>query len=245
MDDKLNIALRPQTLDEYVGQDEVKQILIPAMQAAKERGDPLDHVLLTGGPGLGKTTLAAIIAKEMNTAFYSYMGTLMKSPKDIYSTFFRIKVDGGGTVFIDEIHRVWIPIRELLYPLLEDRILVYKIGSASSNMDVPGFTMIGATTLPQKLDQPFKDRFPLKFTLQPFSDEQLAMVVRASAKKLELNIDDEAIMEVVKRARKTPRVANNLLRRIRDFSIVQHTPEVNGAFANQILSQKGLVLASG
>jgi Holliday junction DNA helicase RuvB len=244
-DDKIEVSLRPQRLQDYVGQDHIKEILMTAMEAANERGDPLDHILLTGGPGLGKTTLANIIANEMQTPIHIYMGTLLKSPKDIYSTAFKIQVAEKGIIFIDEIHRTWIPIQELLYPMLEDGLLVYKIGSSSTTIKLPPFTLIGATTIPHMLSQPFRDRFPLKFELKPYNDDQLAVVTRVAAKKLGIvDMDDDAIRAVVARARRTPRVAINLLRRIRDYAEVQNVPAIDGEFAQSVLNLKGLVAVS-
>jgi holliday junction DNA helicase RuvB len=221
-------SLRPTTLDAYVGQKQIKEVLAVSLEAARQRKEPLDHVLLNGPPGLGKTTLALIIANTMGWKMFPWIGSQLD--RSISLTLLIIPAK-QAIIFIDEVHRVRKPIQELLYPVLED-------GKSPNGVPLIPLTIIGATTAIGKLEQPFVDRFGLQFQLEYYTDEELAQVVTASATKLKVSLEPDAISEVAKRGRGTPRIANNLLKRLRDFAQVQHISSIPADFAIQVLWEK-------
>jgi Holliday junction DNA helicase RuvB len=220
-------------LNDYVGQEHVKDVLQTAILSAKARGAPLDHVLLSGPPGLGKTTLANIIANEMGWKFVTFLAPSLSSPGMVSTNFTKVKPE--TVVFLDEIHRLRRPVQESLYPVLEDGKVSSWIGL--SYIDLPTITVVGATTNEGKLERPFVDRFPLPFRLEYYNNEELAMILSRNARKLALQVDNEAIDTIVKRSKSTPRIGNNLLRRIQDYAVVRGVA-VDKQFATHVLWEK-------
>ena len=216
-------GLRPKHLDEFVGQEKVKENLMVFIEAAKQRKEPLDHVLLYGPPGLGKTTLAGIIAQEMGVNIKVTSGPAIEKPGDIAAILTNLAP--MDVFFIDEIHRLNRAVEEILYPAMEEFALDIIIGKGpgarSIRLDLPRFTLIGATTRAGLLTSPLRDRFGIINRLELYSKEELKKIVMRSAKILNIEIDDDAAEEIAGRARGTPRVANRLLRRIRDFAQVR------------------------
>lgn len=214
--------LRPQRIADYVGQDKAKNNLAVFIKAALQRGESLDHVLLYGPPGLGKTTLAHIIANELNVPITVTSGSAIPGKFDLSAILSKLKPN--EVLFIDEIHRLNSSLEEILYPAMEDYRLDFVVGkgpSASSvNIKLEKFTLIGATTKAGNLAAPLRDRFGVQLRLQMYTPEQLRQIIKASAKKLNASIGDEACMEIARRSRGTPRIANRLLKRIRDFADV-------------------------
>ncbi len=221
-------SLRPTTLDEYVGQIKVKENLQVFMEAAKKRGESLDHVLLYGPPGLGKTTLSYIIAAEMGVNIRITSGPAIERPGDLASIL--TNLNKGDVLFVDEIHRLNSSVEEVLYPAMEDYALDIIIGKGPSartlRLDLPPFTLIGATTRAGMLTSPLRDRFGVINRLQMYTPEELAMIVNRSAGILGCEIDEEAAIELASRSRGTPRVANRLLKRVRDFAEVKGTGKI-------------------
>ena len=222
-EDELETGLRPKTLDEYVGQEKVKENLSVFIQGAKQRNEPLDHVLLHGPPGLGKTTLAAIIASEMGVNLRKTSGPAIEKPKDLAALL--TNLDENDILFIDEIHRMSRVIEEILYPAMEDRQLDIIIGqgpsAASICLELKHFTLVGATTRSGQLSSPLRDRFGIDFKLELYSPEELCTIVERSAKILGIPTEHNGALEIASRSRGTPRVANRLLRRVRDFAEVR------------------------
>ena len=214
--------LRPKTLDDYVGQDKVKENMRIYIKAALARGESLDHVLLYGPPGLGKTTLAHIIANEMGVPITVTSGSAIPSKFDLSAILSKLKP--GEVLFIDEIHRLNNSLEEILYPAMEDYRLDFVVGKGPSatsvNIKLEKFTLIGATTKAGNLAAPLRDRFGVQMRLNLYSPEHLQLIVKHSAKKLGSEIDEHACYEIARRSRGTPRIANRLLKRVRDFADV-------------------------
>ena len=215
-------SLRPKTLSEYIGQDKVKENMKVYIEAAKKRGEPLDHVLLYGPPGLGKTTLSNIISNEMNSNIKITSGPAITKPGDLAALL--TNLSEFDVLFIDEIHRLNKSVEEILYPALEDYTLDIIIGKGPSarsiRLDLPKFTLIGATTKAGSLTTPLRDRFGIVSRLELYTVEQLEEIVTRSADILEICIDKEAANEIARRSRGTPRIANRILRRVRDYASV-------------------------
>lgn len=215
-------SLRPRCLNEYIGQTKVKENMKICIEAAKKRGQQLDHVLLYGPPGLGKTTLANIIANEMNSNIKVTSGPAIEKPGDLAAIL--TNLSENDVLFIDEIHRMNRNVEEILYPALEDFTLDIIIGKGPSarsiRLDLPKFTLVGATTKAGSLSTPLRDRFGIMNRLELYNAEDLDTIVRRSAEILGINITREASMEIAKRSRGTPRIANRLLRRVADFGLV-------------------------
>ncbi len=221
-EERLENSLRPKTLDEYIGQDKIKENMKIYIEAAKKRGEPLDHVLLYGPPGLGKTTLSNIISNEMNSNIKITSGPAIEKPGDLAALL--TNLSEFDVLFIDEIHRLSKSVEEILYPALEDYTLDIIIGKGPSarsiRLDLPKFTLIGATTKAGSLTTPLRDRFGIVHRLELYSVEDLAKIVKRSAGILEVQIDEKAAIEIAKRSRGTPRIANRLLKRVRDYAAV-------------------------
>ncbi len=222
-DAQYEAGLRPRTLDEYIGQDRVRENLQVAIAAARQRGEPIDHVLLHGPPGLGKTTLAHVIANEMGVAIRATSGPAIEKPGDLVGIVTNLAA--GEVLFIDEIHRMSPAIEEILYPALEDYEVDIVIGQGPSartvKMRLERFTLIGATTRTGLLTSPLRSRFGIAHRLEFYTPADLEEIVRRSAKILDVPIDDPASAEIARRARGTPRIANRLLRRVRDYAQVR------------------------
>jgi len=230
-------ALRPKHLSEYVGQEKIRNNISVYIEAAKRRSEPLDHVLLFGPPGLGKTTLANIIATEMNSNIRSTSGPVIERPGDLAAML--TNLEEGDVLFIDEIHRLSPQVEEILYPAMEDFQLDIMIGQGpaarSIKMDLPRFTLIGATTRAGLLTNPLRDRFGVIERLEFYSHEELATIVHRSASLLEIKTTEDGAREIAKRSRGTPRISNRLLRRVRDFAEVEH-----GGVIDQIVADHAL-----
>ncbi len=231
-------SLRPHTLDEYIGQEKAKENLRILLEAAKLRGDTLDHVLLYGPPGLGKTTLSAILATEMGVNLRITSGPAIEKRGDLAALLSNL--GEGDVLFIDEIHRMSRTIEEILYPAMEDFALDIIIGKgpAARNLHLPlaHFTLIGATTRAGQLSTPLRDRFGVQMRLELYTPEELATIVRRSAGILDVPIDDDAALEIASRSRGTPRIANRLLKRVRDYAQVKGNGRITLAIAQGCLS---------
>ncbi|TZG26125.1 Holliday junction branch migration DNA helicase RuvB [Sphingomonas montanisoli] len=232
-------ALRPKSLDEFVGQKAARDNLRVFIEAARRRGDALDHVLFFGPPGLGKTTLAQIIAKEMGAGFRATSGPVIAKSGDLAALL--TNLEDGDVLFIDEIHRLQPAVEEVLYPAMEDRALDLMIGEGPSarsvRIDLPRFTLVGATTRQGLITTPLRDRFGIPVRLQFYSVEELEQVVSRAARLLDLPISKDGAMEVARRSRGTPRIAGRLLRRVRDFAHVAGHDIVDAAAADNALNR--------
>lgn len=222
--------LRPKTFDDYVGQEEIKKRMKIFIHSAKERGEPLDHVLLYGAPGLGKTTLAGVIANELGVHLKITSGPAIEKPGDVAALLSGLKKN--DVLFIDEIHRINKAVEEVLYPAMEDFALDIIIGKGqgakSLRLDLPPFTLIGATTRTGLLSSPLRDRFGMLNRLEMYRDDELVEIIKRSARILNVSINDEGALEIARRSRKTPRIANRFLKRVRDYAQYIKAEEING-----------------
>jgi holliday junction DNA helicase RuvB len=228
-DREFDIALRPRTLDEFVGQERVKEQLRLLIEGARNRAEAVDHLLFSGPPGLGKTTLARIVAHEMGAGFQPTSGPALDRPSDLAAIL--TNLEQGDVLFVDEIHRMPRPVEEVLYPALEDFNLDVVLGKGptarSIRLDLPRFTLVGATTRPGRMTLPLRERFGFSPRLDYYSADDLARIVARSAGILHVPIDADAAAEIARRSRGTPRIANRLLRRVRDVAEVRHDGAVS------------------
>ena len=231
--DETEISLRPRRMEEYIGQDKAKENLTVYIEAARMRGDSLDHVLLYGPPGLGKTTLSGIIAAEMGVNLRVTSGPAIEKQGDLAALL--TNLNQGDVLFIDEIHRLPRTVEEILYPAMEDFALDIIIGKGpaarSIRIDLPKFTLIGATTRAGQLTTPLRDRFGVLLKLELYTPEQLSEIVKRSASILGIPVSEDGALEIASRSRGTPRIANRLLKRVRDFAMVQGKSEIDETVA--------------
>ncbi len=232
-DSRIEPSLRPQRLEEYIGQDKTKETLRVYIDAAKQRGDSLDHVLFYGPPGLGKTTLAGIIANEMGTHLKVTSGPAIEKPGDMAAILNNLQE--RDVLFIDEIHRMSRQVEEVLYPAMEDFAIDIIIGKGATarsiRLDLPRFTLVGATTRPGMLTAPLRDRFGVVNHLEYYSPEELMIIIKRSAFLLDVEIDDAGAMQLARRSRGTPRLANRLLKRVRDFAQIRYDGRITDEVA--------------
>ena len=239
-EDEQERSLRPKSLREYIGQENVKQNLSISIEAALRRHEPLDHLLLYGPPGLGKTTLAGIIASEMGQNIRITSGPAIEKAGDLASILTNLA--DGDVLFIDEIHRLSRSVEEVLYPAMEDYALDIMIGKGptarSIRLDLPRFTLVGATTRAGLLSAPLRDRFGIIFRLEMYTPEELAAIVKRSAGILDVRADDAGILEIARRSRGTPRIANRMLRRVRDYAQIKGGGVITQDVAKQSLDMQ-------
>ena len=239
LEERIENSLRPASLDEYIGQDKVKENMKIYIEAAKKRGEPLDHCLFYGPPGLGKTTISTIIANEMHSNIKITSGPAIEKPGDLAAIL--TSLSEYDVLFIDEIHRLSKSVEEILYPALEDFTLDIVIGkgpsSKSIRLDLPKFTLIGATTKAGSLTTPLRDRFGIIHRLELYSIEDLTTIVKRSSKILNIEIENEAAVEIARRSRGTPRIANRLLKRVRDYAMVLGNGKIDLKIAKHALNK--------
>lgn len=232
-------SLRPRSLTEYIGQEKAKDNLTIYIEAARKRGEPLDHVLLSGPPGLGKTTMAGVIANEMGVNLRVTSGPAIEKQGDLAALLSNLSE--GDILFIDEIHRLHRSVEEVLYPAMEDFALDIIIGKGPSarsiRLDLPRFTLVGATTRSGQLTAPLRDRFGVLLRLELYSPDELATIVKRSAGILNIDIDENGALEIASRSRGTPRIANRLLKRVRDVAQVRHDGVITEEVARQALDR--------
>ena len=238
-DDDTELSLRPKTLDDYIGQDKAKDNLRIYIKAALQRKESLDHVLLYGPPGLGKTTLSGIVAREMGVNLRVTSGPAIEKQGDLVAIL--TSLNEGDVLFIDEIHRLSRNVEEILYPAMEDFSLDIILGKGPSarsiRLDVPHFTLVGATTRSGQLTAPLRDRFGVLLRLELYTPEQLGQIVKRSAGILGIPIDDEGALEIASRSRGTPRIANRLLKRVRDIAQIEFDGAINVEVAQSALAR--------
>ena len=238
-EERLETTLRPQTLDEYIGQTKVKESMKIYIEAAKKRNEPLDHCLFYGPPGLGKTTISGIIANEMHSKIRITSGPAIEKPGDLAGIL--TSLEEYDVLFIDEIHRLSKVVEEILYPALEDFVLDITIGKGpeakSIRLDLPKFTLIGATTKAGSLTTPLRDRFGIISKLQYYTVEELTQIIKRTAKVLGVGIEDDAAVELASRSRGTPRIANRLFKRVRDFALVKGDGNIDKDIINIALDR--------
>ena len=238
-EERIEKTLRPQTLKEYIGQEKVKENMKIYIEAAKKRKEPLDHCLFYGPPGLGKTTIANIIANEMQSNIKITSGPAIEKPGDLAAIL--TTLSENDVLFIDEIHRLSKNVEEILYPALEDFTLDIIIGNGPSaksiRIDLPKFTLIGATTKAGSLTTPLRDRFGIVHRLELYSPEELSIIIKRSAKILNVEIDEKSAMEIARRSRGTPSIANRLLKRVRDYALVLTEGKIDLKLAKHALNR--------
>ncbi len=239
IEDNFEMNIRPSSLDEYVGQTEIKENIRVFIKAALMRGEPLDHVLLYGPPGLGKTTLAHIIANELGSNLKTASGPSIEKTGDLAAILSTL--EPGDVLFIDEIHRMPKFIEEVLYPAMEDFEIDLIIGSEGKSrnikIDLPPFTLVGATTRAGDISSPLRDRFGIISKLEYYKEEELEGIIKRTSKVLDMEIEDEAAKELSKRCRKTPRIANRLFKRVRDFALVDGEVNIKLELAKNALNR--------
>ncbi len=236
-DEEILVTLRPRRIDDYIGQESIRENITICMQAARKRKEPVEHLVLYGPPGLGKTTLAHIVANEMGANIRVTSGPAIERAGDLASILTNLQ--DGDILFIDEIHRLNRNIEEVLYPAMEDYAIDLILGKGPSaktmRIDLPKFTLIGATTKLGALSSPLRDRFGVVFRMEFYSDDELVEVIRRAAGILNININETGLRQIAKRARKTPRIANRLLKRVRDYAEVKHKGIIDEKVANTAL----------
>ena len=239
---QFDLTLRPRTLDEYVGQIDIKKNLVVSMKAAKKRKEPVEHILLYGPPGLGKTTLANIVAHEMGVSIKTTAGPAIEKQGDLASILSNL--EENDVLFIDEIHRLKTNVEEILYAAMEDYALDIIIGKGpatrSMRINLPKFTLIGATTKAGSLSSPLRERFGHIYKLDFYTEEEIESIIKRSAKILNVSIEDDAVKKIAQRSRRTPRIANRLLKRVRDFAEVEDKSVIDLELAQKSLKTIGV-----
>lgn len=239
---EFELNLRPRSLSEYVGQENVKKNLSVSIEAAKKRGEPVEHILLYGPPGLGKTTLANIVAREMGVNIKTTSGPAIEKQGDLASILSNL--EENDILFIDEIHRIKTQVEEILYSAMEDYALDIIIGKGpatrSMRINLPKFTLIGATTKAGSLSSPLRDRFGHIYNLDFYNEAEMKKIIKRSASILNMEVDEEGMAEIARSSRKTPRIANRLLKRVRDFAEVADTTAINGKLTKDSLKTIGV-----